>query len=399
MTPQAHYVDRLHGLRETLSAHVARRDMPGCAWLVSHGEEVHSGAIGHLDFEGAPMPRDAIFRISSMTKPMCAAVAMMLVEDGTLTLDAPVNRWLPELANRRVLRAIDGPLADTVPAERAITVRDLLTFRMGFGIVWMKDDLPIVRAANEMKLGAFGPPHVQEPPANDEWLRRFATLPLMEQPGARWRYNTSAEVLGILLARASGKSLGALLRERLTDPLGMRDTAFFVPPEKMGRLTTSYMTNAAGAHDLYDAAQGGEWSHAPAFESAGAGLVSTLDDCFAFARMMQQGGELGRARVLSRESVDAMTRDQLSASEKEASPSSLDPEFFRTMSWGLGCAIVTKPIADGPIGAGWDGGLGTSMWWSPSTIAILLTQRAAYPSMNPIYRDFWRGLGSQVLQK
>lgn len=391
----AQFVDRLKGLRDSMSDHVARGAMPGVVWLVSLGDEVHSGAIGHLDFDGPPIARDSIFRIASMTKPMVAAVAMMLIEDGTLAFDAPIDRWIPELANRRVLRKIDGSLDDVVPAARAITVRDVLTYRMGFGIVW-GHDIPIVRAANDLKLGAFGPPRVQEPPASDEWLRRFATLPLMEQPGERWRYQTSAEVLGVLLARASGKSLGALLRERLFDPLHMRDTAFFVGPEKIMRLATTYMLNAKGTLGLYDAAAGGDFSRAPAFESAGGGLVSTLDDCFAFAKMMQEGGTANGVRLLAREAVDAMTRDQLTTSEKEASPSSLDPRFFETTSWGFGCGVVVKQEADAPFGAGWDGGFGTTMWWSPRVIAIQLTQRSAYPKMNAVYTDFWRAVNGAV---
>ena len=397
MTPQVHYADRLHNLRESMSSHVAKGDMPGCVWLVARGEEAHTGVVGKLAIDGPPVARDSIFRIASMTKPMVAAVAMMLLEEGTLTLDAPVDRWMPELANRKVLRELSGPVSDTVPAERAITVRDVLTYRVGMGIVWGHfDDYPIVRAANELKLGAFGPPHPQEPPAIDEWLRRFSTLPLMEQPGKYWRYQTSGELLGILLARASGKSLGTLLRERLFDPLGMHDTAFFVPPEKIARLATSYMANPKGMLDLYDKAAGGEWSGAPAFDSGGGGLASTIDDCFAFARMMQQGGEVGGKRLLSRESVAEMTRDQLSPSEKEASPSSLDPKMFETLSWGLGCGVVTKRAPDGPFGAGWDGGLGTTMWWSQNAIAIQLTQRSAYPTMNPVYLDFWRGVNEAV---
>ena len=383
--------DRLH---DVMQAHVARGDLPGLVTLVSKKGDLAVDAIGTLRVGGtAPMQRDTIFRISSMTKPMVAAVAMMLIEDGTFALDTPVDRFLPELANRRVLKRLDGPLDDTVPGARAITVDDLLTFRLGFGIVWGPPDaLPIQRAANALHLGAFGPPKPQAPPAPDEWMRRFATLPLMKQPGEYWMYNTSSEVLGVLLARASGRSLEALLEERLFGPLGMNDTAFVVPAAKMKRFATSYMANpSTGALDLYDEAEGGQWSRPPAFPSAGGGLVSTVDDCFAFARTMKAGGVLGNVRLLSPASVSAMTTEQIATEQKAASRFSLDPKFWDTFGWGLGVGIVAHPKAGGPSGLGWDGGLGTAMWWDPreDRIAILMSQRSIYPAMSPLYRDFW----------
>jgi CubicO group peptidase (beta-lactamase class C family) len=388
---------RFQRLHEAMTGHVARGSVPGATYSVSHGRDVHAEAVGEQRLAGgAPMTRDTIFRIASMTKPMAAAVAMTLVEDGALGLDARVDRWLPELADRRVLKRIDGPLEDTVPAKRAITVRDVLTFRMGFGIVWGPPNaLPIQRAANELHLGVFGPPRVQEPPAPDEWMRRFSTLPLMHQPGEGWRYNTSAEVLGVLLARASGRPFDALMRERLFEPLGMKDTDFWVRADQVERLATSYFANPeTGSLDLYDPAEGGDWTRPPAFCSAGAGLVSTLDDCLAFAQMMCGGGARGGVRVLSPASVEAMTTDQITAQQKAASGSALDPAFWRRFGWGFGCAVVTHPLADGPFGAGWDGGLGTSLWWDAQaqSVGVLLTQRSAYPTLNPVYLDFWRAI-------
>jgi CubicO group peptidase (beta-lactamase class C family) len=291
------------------------------------------------------------------------------------------------------LKRLDGPLDDTEPAKRAITVRDLLTFRMGFGMAWGPPGaLPIQRAEEDLRLGAAGPPQPATPPPPDEWMRRFATLPLMAQPGERWMYNTSAEVLGVLLARASGRPLDALLRERLFAPLGMKDTGFSVPRERIARLTTSYLaTPATGALELYDAAEGGQWACPPAFPSAGAGLVSTVDDCFAFARMMSGHGALDGVRLLSAASVEAMTTDQITPAQKAASRSALDPTFWDSFTWGMGVAIVTRHEAEGPRGFGWDGGLGTSMWWDPreDAVAILMTQRLAYPKTSAVYRDFW----------
>ena len=386
-------------IHEVLAAHVARAHLPGFVSLLCLGDDVHVVASGKLRVNGdEPMTRDTIFRISSMTKPMVAVVAMMLLEEEVLALDAPVDRWLPELANRRVLKRVDGSLEDTQPAKRAITLRDLLTFRMGFGIVWGRPDAtPIQRAANGLRLGAFGPPRVQEPPAPDEWMRRFATLPLMNQPGESWRYNTSAEVLGVLLARASGRPLDTLMRERLFAPLGMKDTGFWVSSSDAKRLATSYVANPVTGLDLYDRAEGGDWSRPPAFPSGGAGLVSTADDCFAFVQMMMGGGALHGVRLLSQASVDAMTTDQLTAADKAASGSSLDPTFWNDFGWGFGCAVVTRRHPDGPFGCGWDGGLGTTMWWDSKerAAAIMMTQRGAYPKTNPVYLDFWRAVNGE----
>ncbi len=375
---------------KTLQGHISRGDLPGAVALIARRDDVRVDVLGARSIGGAAMTRDTIFRIASMSKPITAAGALTLVDDGTLGIDDPVDRWLPELADRRVLARPDGPLAETVPARRAIIVRDLLTYCMGFGMIWGRSEAPAVRAAEDLALGAFGPPHPQQPPAPDEWLRRFATLPLLEQPGARWLYNTSCEVLSVLIARASGRSLDAFLDDRIFAPLGMRDTAFHVPEAKLDRLATSYMISRSGALELYDDARG-EWAKPPAFPSGAAGLVSTIDDLFAFARMLRDGGRLGGTRVLSEHAVAEMTRDQLAPHQKQ--DGSLAPGFFATRGWGFGVAVTTArdSYATPPGTYGWDGGLGTSWRTDPGsgTIAILLTQGSAYPDLWPVYREFW----------
>ena len=205
--------------------------------VVSRRGEAHTDVIGSTAVDGgAPVQRDTIFRISSMTKPITAVATMILLEECVIRLDEPVDRFLPELADRRVVRRIDGPVDDTVPADRPITVRDLLTFRMGFGGYFGPS--PVNDAAAPLELGA-GPPQPALPPEPDEWMRRFSTLPLMFQPGERWLYHTGADMLGVLIARASGQSFGTFLRERVFEPLGMTDTAFSVPPAKLDRLATT----------------------------------------------------------------------------------------------------------------------------------------------------------------
>ncbi len=298
-------LDRMHSI---MAGYVERGEVPGAVAVVARRGEVHVDTVGVHTLGGAPMQRDTIFRISSMSKPVTAVAAMILVEECKLRLTEPVDRLLPELADRRVLKRIDRQLDDTVPAHRPITVLDLLTFRQGFGQMMLPPDAyPILQAANELGIG-MGSPDLSSTPAPDEWLRRLGTLPLMHQPGEEWMYNTGADILGVLIARAAGQPLGTFLRERIFEPLGMKDTGFSVPAANIGRLATSYMPDpATGTLNLYDPAEGGQWSRPPAFPSGAGGLVSTADDFLAFGQMLLNNGKHGNDRILSRLSVEAMT--------------------------------------------------------------------------------------------
>jgi CubicO group peptidase (beta-lactamase class C family) len=250
---------RLGRMHDVMTGYVERGDVPGLVTLVSRRGEVHVDVIGTQAFKDPdPMRRDTIFRISSMTKPITAAATMILVEECKLRLDEPVDALLPELAERKVLKRLDGPLDDTVPARRPITVRDLLTFRMGFGMMMAPPDAyPILKAANVQQLG-MGPPNPSTMPPPDEWMRRLGSLPLMYQPGEQWMYNTGSDVLGVLIARASRQPLETFLHERLFEPLGMRDTGFSVPEVSLDRLATSYWTDpTSGKLSVYDEPRGG----------------------------------------------------------------------------------------------------------------------------------------------
>ena len=384
----------LRRMHDVMAGYVERGEVPGIVTLVSRRGETHVDAIGMKALGGSdPIRRDTIFRIASMTKPIAAAAAMILVEECKLRLDDPVDRLLPELADRRVLTRLDGPLYETVPANRPITARDLLTFRMGFGIVMAPPGTyPIQNAFSELLLGQ-GPPQPQTPPSPDEWIRRFGTLPLMHQPGERWMYHTGSDVLGVLIARASGQPFETFLRERLLEPLGMKDTGFSAPPSQLDRLATSYWTNpATGALELSDAAEGGQWSRPPAFPSGGGGLVSTVDDYLGFGLMMLNRGTHGSKRILSRPSVETMTTDHLTPEQKAVS--GLVPGFFDSHGWGFGVSVVTRreDSADSVGRFGWDGGLGTSWCSDPqeALVGILLTQRAwTSPNRPDVCRDFW----------
>ena len=385
---------RLGRMHDVMAGYVERGEVPGIVTLISRRGEVHVDAIGMKAVEGLdPMRRDTIFRISSMTKPITAAATMILVEECKVRLDEPVDRLLPELAGRKVLKRLDGPLQDTVPANRPITVRDLLTFRMGFGQMMAPPDAyPILKAASELQIG-MGPPAPSATPAPDEWIRRLGTLPLMHQPGEKWMYNTGSDVLGVLIARASGQPLETFFRERIFEPLGMKDTSFSVPAAKLDRLATSYWTNfETGALELYDEAQGGQWSRPPAFPSGAGGLVSTIDDYLAFGQMMLNQGKHGNERLLSRPSVETMTTDQLTPEQKAAS--GIVPGYFDGHGWGFGVSMVTRrdDVAAVPGRFGWDGGMGTSWYSDPreDMVTILMTQRAwTSPSPPDVCLDFW----------
>jgi CubicO group peptidase (beta-lactamase class C family) len=386
-------LDRVH---EVMVRHVERGEVPGLVTLLSRRNEVHVDAIGMKAFGGSdPMRRDTIFRIASMTKPIAAAAAMILVEDCKLRLDEPVDPLLPELADRKVLKRLDGPIEDTVPANRPISLRDLLTLRMGFGYVMDSSRAyPIMQAANERQL-LLGPPRPQTLPAPDEWIRRLATLPLMHQPGERWMYDVGLDVLGVLIARASGQSLETFLRARLFEPLGMKDTGFSVPTPKLERLAHSYWNNVeTGALELYDGVHDSQWNRPPVFAASASGLVSSIDDYLAFGQMMLNKGKHGSERILSRPSVETMTTDQLTPAQKAVS--GLVGGYFDSHGWGFGLSVVTRrdDVAAVPGRFGWDGGLGTSWYSDPreEMVGVLLTQRAwRSPSPPDVCLDFWTG--------
>ena len=350
------------------ASHISDDDIPGLVALVAHGDQVRVEAVGSLAIGGAPVQRDSLFRISSTTKPITAAATMALVDEGLLSLDESVERLLPELANRQVLRRMDGPLDDTVPANRPITVRDLLTFTFGFGMVVemfaAPEPWPVVAAANDLQLTTFGPPEPAKAPDPDTWIAALGSLPLLAQPGERWLYNTSAQVLGVLIARAAGMPIADVLRTRLFDPLGMTDTAFST--RHVNRLATSYAPGPDGLA-VWDEPVGA-WSTPPAFGDGAAGLLSTADDLLKFARMFLRGDD----SVLSADSITQLTRPQLTPAQLAFG--GMGPDFFDHSSWSFGMSVDTSGPTAGSFG--WDGGLGTSWLVDPvrDLVTIVLTQ-------------------------
>jgi CubicO group peptidase (beta-lactamase class C family) len=357
----------LERVAEIAASHVGPGRVPGVVALVASGDDVHVEALGSLSIGGPPVRRDSLFRIASTTKPITGAATMALVGEGLVSPDEPVGRLLPELASPRVLRRMDGPLDDTVAGQREITVRDLLTFTGGFGMhvgmFMAAAPWPIMVAATEAQLATMGPPDPETAPEPDEWIGRLGSLPLMAQPGERWLYNTGAQVLGVLCQRAAGASrYEEVLRTRLFEPLGMTQTAFAAPD--VARLATAYASTADGL-TVWDPPDG-KWSRPPAFDDGAAGLVSTVDDLFAFAEMFRRGG----GPVLSREAVREMTREQLTPAQRAGQEA-----FLADRSWALCQSVIVSGERTGAFG--WDGGLGSSFLIDPARdlVVIVLTQR------------------------
>ncbi|MGV9267584.1 serine hydrolase domain-containing protein [Kitasatospora sp. NPDC003701] len=392
----------LRRLREVLAGHVESRRIPGLVALVGRGDETHVEAIGTMRHDGgAPMRRDTIFRMASTTKPVAVAATMVLLDECRLRLDDPVDRWLPELADRRVLKRADGPLDDTVPARRPITVRDLLTATFGLGLDTTAMGSPMMSAFFEQ--GVYGREWMLPAPDPDEWMRRLGTLPLMYQPGERWLYNVGDDVLGVLVARVTGQSFEAFLRERVFEPLGMKDTGFHVPADKIDRLPPLYAPDPrTGEFTVADEVEGGHHSRPPAFQSGGGGLDSTVDDYHAYFRMLLNHGMHGTERILSRPAVELMTTNRLTPEQTTAlqawarSVVHLSHGQGQTGGWGFGMTVRTYRGDFAPIGQfGWDGGAGTSTYADPEhgLVGILLTQTGmSTPDSMRAIHDFWATL-------
>jgi CubicO group peptidase (beta-lactamase class C family) len=383
--------ERLARMHDIMAGHVAGGRLPGIVTLVSRRGETHADAIGTMAFGASqPMRRDAIFRGASITKPIVAAAAMILVEECRLRLDDPIDKFIPELAGRKVIRTLESAVTDTVPAKRPLSLRDLLTFRCGYGAIMVfPSKYPIQKAMEDA--GVAPGPMLPSLPA-DELMKRYGSLPLVHQPGEQWLYNSGSDILGVLIARASGKTLGAFLQERIFAPLGMKDTGFHVPAEKLDRLPECYSTDfSTGKTQVFDP-RNGRFAQPATFESGAGGLVTTADDYLAFARMMLNQGRHGDARILSRASVALMTTDHITPEQKAASR--FFEGFWDNRGWGFGLAVVTRrdSLSEVPGRFGWDGGYGTSAYMDPANdlVGILMTQRVwDEPKAPAVLTDFW----------
>ena len=357
-----------------LQAVVEAGDLSGFVTLIwRKGEVVQVNTIGRRDIAAdAPMTRDTLFRIASMTKPVTTIAALMLLEDGKLRLEDPITKWLPEFAGMQVLKDAAGPIDDTYPAARDITVEDLMTHRAGLAYAFTSVG-PIAQA-HEDRLG----PPLGTPLTPDSWLKALGSLPLSYPPGERFHYSHATEVLGFLVARIEGKPLGQVLKDRIFDPLGMADTDFWAPPERAGRLAKLYRMNPD--NDQLEDVSFPRETQQPVFEAGGGGLISSADDYLKFARMLLGKGEVDGVRLVKAETVEMMARSRLTDAQR-AVPFMGMP-FWMSQGFGLGLSVIMDATAHAWMGAGsagafgWPGAFGT--WWqadpAQDLVAIYLIQ-------------------------
>jgi CubicO group peptidase (beta-lactamase class C family) len=365
-------------LEELLVRQVDAGTIPGAVALLASGD-VEVVAAGVASIGGPPMADDAIMRIQSMTKPITAVAALRLVEAGRLGLDQSLEDWLPELADRRVLSSPTAALDATVPARRPITLRHLLTNTSGYGMALV--DSPLQRAMADNGTEA-GPEAVTL--GAEEWLARLAELPLAFQPGEGWRYHHSFGLLGILIARVTGKPLGEHLDQDLLGPLGMTDTASWVPEHKLDRLPAAYRHSEDGLVET-EPAGGGFYAGPPPFAIDHGELVSTVADFYRFARMLVNSGRADGEQLISADHVREMVSDQVPAECK--TPDSFFPGFWDGLGWGFGVSVKTTGPQRGRWG--WSGGQGTDFFVDrDGTVGILFTQVEMGERMAPLLEEF-----------
>ena len=358
---------KLAAVRFELQWFIDRGELAGIVTLVSRrGEIVSADALGWSNIEGrVAMQPDTLFRIASMTKPITSVAALMLIEQGKLALDEPITRWVPELAGRRVLKDAAGPLNDTVAAQREITVEDLLTHRSGIAYGFLCQG-PL-KAAYDAAIG--------DPAMNrltpDAWLAGLGKLPLAYQPGERFQYGHSSDVLGFLIGRIEGRPFREVLRERIFAPLGMAGTDFWLPLSKRNRLATVYSYNAEAERlsrvelPMYD--------DPPGYTPGGSGLISSAPDYHRFVRMLLNDGELDGVRLLQPETVRMMRTNRLTSEQRQVP--FLGMPLWQKNGFGLGVALVEDPIdniyASGRVGSmTWPGIYGT--WWQADPVEDLI---------------------------
>lgn len=357
------------GAEARLAGYVGASTLPGAVALLWADDELVLATATGASATGVPMELDSIFQIASMTKPIVSVAALQLVDEGVLRLDDPIERWIPELAAPRVLEDPSGPIERTRAASGPITLEHLLAHRAGFGYAFLEAG-PIA-AAYDRAVGSV----LSTTYGVDEWLAALAGLPLLDDPGTRFRYGHSTDVLGCLLARVDGATLGESLRRRVLGPLGMDDTAFAVPAEKRQRLARIYQQTPEGRVDVTAAPE-----VPPLFEAAGGGLYSTAPDYLRFARLILDG-ELEGVRLLQPATADLMLRNHLS-DEVRALPAIGRPDFFAHSGFGYGVGVVLDalgPESPRPGAVNWKGIFGT--WWradrAAGLAAVLMTQEAA----------------------
>ena len=360
---------RLARLGRCMEAYIDRGDFAGLVVLIArHGAVCYLETFGQMDIEAQkPMAVDTIFRIYSMSKPITTVAALTLYEQGRFQLTTPVSEFIPAFKDLQVLRSFTETDIEFEPLAREMTVRDLMTHTSGL-TYGFDDSSPIEEMYRQ---------HIH----GDKFLRRslqetmalLADLPLVHQPGTAWRYSVSTDVLGYIVEAASGMPLGSFLQQQVFEPLGMQDTGFFVPPDRIDRLAANYAPEPDGSLRLVDAPSTGIYSRPPRLESGGGGLASTIGDYFQFAQMLLNGGTWGGERILSRKTIELAMMNHLTP---EMLPSYQNPGF----GFGLGGKVLMDPAQAQIVGSpglfGWGGAATTDFWIDPTEqlVGVIMPQ-------------------------
>lgn len=369
--PKGFNAEKLAGIAPALKAIVDAGDLSGFVTLsYRRGDVGQLNVIGKRNIEeNLPMTRDTLFRIASMTKPVTSVAALMLMEEGKFKLDDPITKWAPEFSNMRVLKNADGPLDETVPAARAITFDDIFTHRSG--LAYGFSSMGPIAHEYQRVLGDV----LNNNMTSDTWMKAISTLPLLYQPGERFHYSHSTDVLGFLVERISGMPFRDFLIERLFKPLGMPDTDFYVPLDKRKRAAVVYrQDDKTGKLNPVPFKQ---YESAPNFCGGGGGLISTVDDYLKFARMLFNKGAFEGRRYLTPSTVELMCTNRLTP-EQRAIPFLGAIPMWAGMGFGLGVSVIDAPdklgfLGMGGVGSfGWPGAFGT--WWQadPANDMILI---------------------------
>ncbi len=378
--------DRFKVLTQGMTAYVDQGQIPGFITAIwRHGKLAHTDVVGWQDQEAAiPLKRDTIFRVASMTKPVASVATLILLEEGKFRMEDPIDRWIPELANRKVLKDPAGAIDDTYPSPRPITVGDLLTQRPGLPNHFDPPSPAVAQVVAKLR----------DATDMDDWLKKLADAPLLYPPGDHFIYGFSMDVLGALVARVSGMRFPDFLEKRLFGPLGMADTGFFVPPAKASRLVVAYHWNPKTMKRIIvDPAQNSRFLTPPKVPSGAGGLVSTIDDYAKFGRMLLGYGALDGHRILSRKTVELMTQDYLTPEQRQR-PFFQDASFWAGQGYGLGVSVVDNVARRGEPSSvgqyGWNGAYGTLWVNDPKEgmTAVLMIQTSFDIPAPRIQQDF-----------
>jgi CubicO group peptidase (beta-lactamase class C family) len=364
---------RLNRLQERMKQYIKDGEAAGIVtFVIRDGKVAHLGSYGKLDIEkGTPMPKDAIFRIASQSKAIISVGVMILYEEGRLTLNDLISLYIPEFSNMQVaVRDSSQSGYKLVPANRSITIKDLLTHTSGISY----GDGNVAKMYKDANLHGWFLANKKEP--IEYWMKKLATLPLSCQPGEKWVYGFSTDLLGYLIEKVSGMTLADFIRTYITEPLGMNDTYFFLPEEKLAKFTSVYGINERGLLELTESAEMSPYYRGPRIcYSGGAGMLSTAEDYGRFLEMLRRGGELDGVRILSPKTVQLMTVHQIGKLTG-----------YKGNGFGLGFSITQDLALSGESGStgsfGWGGAYCTNYLVDPAEKMVALFMVQLLPSAN-----------------